>query len=139
MFEHSRVTHNTKRLVDELSVAQVQGRIRCGLFWRSMRRFVAPDIPQIWLCCLVKPNTDTGLLLNLSTGTYLFLDADIEATVSYVKECAQKARASWVAATRIRDYVEGAIDKFQPQGAGTVFVLLTASEQLVVPSHCIIV
>ncbi|KAL3142991.1 hypothetical protein ABBQ38_003272 [Trebouxia sp. C0009 RCD-2024] len=51
-------------------------------------------------------------------GTYLFLDADIEATVEYVKRCAQKARTGWLAATRIRDYVAGAIDEFQPENAG---------------------
>ena len=60
-----------------------------------------------------------------STGTYLFLDADIKGTVAYVKDCARQARSSWVAATRIRDYVAGAIDQFQPENAGTLsFVLL---------------
>lgn len=56
----------------------------------------------------------------LATGTYLFLDAKIEDTVAYVKECAKKARSSWLAATRIREYVAGAIDQFQPDNAGTV-------------------
>ena len=52
-------------------------------------------------------------------GTYLFLDADIEKTIEYIKECAGKARKSLLAATKIRKYVAGAIDRFQPDDAGT--------------------
>ena len=51
-------------------------------------------------------------------GTYLFLDADIEKTVTYIKECAERARSSFRNAFRISEYVAGAIDRFNPPGAG---------------------
>jgi len=38
------------------------------------------------------------------TGTYLFLDAPIEETIEYIKECAVRARSGWVNATKIREY-----------------------------------
>lgn len=67
---------------------------------------------------LLKKSAQLSLTKVSCSGTYLFLDAPIEATVSYVKDCAVKARSSLIGATRIRDYVAGAIDKFQPEGAG---------------------
>lgn len=51
-------------------------------------------------------------------GSFLFLqEADIDACVEYVLECAERARTSWRNALRISEYVKGAIDKFQPPGA----------------------
>lgn len=90
-----------------------------------------------WLFGLISPTLTLDLAYP-STGTYLFLDADIEATVEYVKRCAQKARTGWLAATRIRDYVAGAIDEFQPENAGIVssVVLLMPYVQLVVQFYC---
>ncbi len=52
------------------------------------------------------------------TGTYLFLDAPIEETIEYIKECAVRARSGWVNATKIREYVAGAIANFTPANAG---------------------
>lgn len=51
-------------------------------------------------------------------GTYLFLDAPIEETIEYIKECATRARSGWVNATKIREYVAGAIANFTPANAG---------------------
>jgi hypothetical protein len=51
-------------------------------------------------------------------GSFLFLEeVDIDACVEYVKECAVRARSSWRDALRISEYVQGAIDRFQPPGA----------------------
>ena len=51
----------------------------------------------------------------LAAGTYLFLDADIDKTVQYIKKCAIRARSNHRDATRIREYVAGAIDNFLPK------------------------
>lgn len=53
-----------------------------------------------------------------AAGTYLFLDADIEGTIEYIKDCATRARQSIRGALSISTYVGGAIDRFQPAGAG---------------------
>ncbi|KAL0051560.1 hypothetical protein WJX82_009808 [Trebouxia sp. C0006] len=51
-------------------------------------------------------------------GTYLFLDAPIEETIEYIKECALRARSGLINATKIREYVAGAISNFTPANAG---------------------
>ena len=58
------------------------------------------------------------LILTPLTGTYLFLDADIESTIEYIKACATRARSGLLNATKIREYVAGAIANYQPPNAG---------------------
>lgn len=58
------------------------------------------------------------IILICFTGTYLFLDADIEATIEYIKVCAEKARSKLRNIPKIREYVAGAIANFTPPHAG---------------------
>ena len=67
----------------------------------------------------------------LPAGTYLFLDADIEKTVDYIKECAKRARSNWRDATRIRVYLAGAIDRFLPKDIDAGKVNASAASRLV--------
>ena len=87
------------------------------------------------LTCSSKSAQELRLTKMPFSGTYLFLDAPIEDTVEYVKQCAVKARSSLIGATRIRDYVAGAIDRFQPQGAGSP--TQSPMHSLVMPTICI--
>lgn len=68
-----------------------------------------------WFPLLFWPLLSTLISL---TGTYLFLDADIEATIEYIKDCAREARSGLINATKIRKYVAGAIANFTPRNAG---------------------
>lgn len=73
------------------------------------------------------------LTLTAMTGTYLFLDADIESTIEYIKECATRARSGLLNATKIREHVAGAIANYQPPNAGKTTL---HRDRRINPVHC---
>ena len=51
-------------------------------------------------------------------GSYLYHDADIDATIEYILKCAATARTSWRACLDIKTYVRGAIKAFATPDLG---------------------